>query len=147
MATAGRPPKPLEHHARDGTFRAHRHAGMAGVKATGKPVCPRCLSGEARKFWTLVVPELTQNGTVKRLDTAAVQAACETWALYRAAYQEAIADPLDKAARCAVVSYLALWERLAAKLGLSPVDRARLRADDGGADEDPRLKLLDPDTG
>lgn len=146
MALAGRPPKTLDQLNRDGTFRADRHAARAAApKATGRPTCPRSLAGDARKFWNAVVPELVANGTVKRLDTATVQAACETWALYRAAYEEAVADPLDKLARCAVASYLTLWERLSAKLGLSPTDRARLRcgADDG--EDDPRLKLLDPD--
>jgi hypothetical protein len=51
------------------------------------------------------------------------------WGLYRAAVEKAAADPLDKLARCAVSSYLAAWHSLAAKLGLTPADRAKLNVD------------------
>ena len=76
--------------------------------------------------WDRLVPLLLAMRTVKEIDTQAVIAACEMWALYRKAYKKAEKYPVDKDVRSAVVAYLAAWDKAASKLGMNPVDRAKL---------------------
>jgi phage terminase small subunit len=94
------------------------------------------LSGPARKFWDEAVPGLVEAGVVGEIDSPAIVACCEAWALFRLAVAAAAKDPCDKDARAAVVAYLAQWVTLASKLGLTPADRQRLvaAADPAGDD-------------
>src|SRR5207244_4132962 len=115
------PPKPESELRLTGHFRRDRHAGRGDPPpASGAPKMPRGLSAEAAKFWRAVVPPLVKAGVLKELDTFAVQAAAEMWARYRAALALSDADPANKNLRVAVANYLATWERLAGKLGLTP---------------------------
>jgi phage terminase small subunit len=135
----GRPAKPLSLHHLDGTYRRDRHGGRPAAPPAGQPERPADLQGEAAAFWDTTVADLAAVGVVGRLDTALLRAAAELWGLYRKALAVADQDPVNKLVRCAVVSYYAAWERAAAKLGLSPADRAKLRLDlsepQAGSDE------------
>lgn len=139
MGLRGPPPKPAEELKLRGTFRADRHADRDKVpKAEGTPKKPRHLKGEAAAHWRDVVPLLAGNGTAKQADTAALVALCETWALYRTCMELAEGDPalaVDKDWRIARNAYLAQWAALAAKCGLTPADRMRLRV--GEAEKKP----------
>ena len=97
----------------------------------GLPEKPAELTGDAGDLWDLILGEYAEAGPVKRLDGAALRACCELWALYRKAVKSAEADPIDKDTRIAVTSYYAAWERAAAKLGINPVDRRRVRTEGG----------------
>ena len=124
----GRPRKPTAQHELEGTYRKDRHGDRAlEPAAAGVPAKPKGLSKEAAALWDHVVTELVTNGTAKRMDTAALQALCEVWGLYRKAVAAANKYPIDKEVRCAVTAYLAQFERLASRFGLTPESRARIR--------------------
>src|SRR5262249_13419198 len=109
-----------------GSWRAKGRVDPPG--AQGRPACPRSLSGDARAFWKAVVPGLVACGVAGRLAPFARRGAAEMWGRYRAVLAKAQAAPADKPARCAVAAYQSAWAGLAAKLGLTPADRARLQA-------------------
>lgn len=141
MGSRGPAPQPVEKLKIAGQYRPSKHAGRAPPAAAGKPAAatdvPQRLKKYVNAFWRLIVPELTSNGTAARLDSMAIQGAAEAWALYRLAVKDAAKDPMDKLSRCAFATYLAAWMALAAKLGLTPADRQRLRTDDDAGKPDP----------
>jgi Phage terminase, small subunit len=94
---------------------------------SGAPERPANLEGDAAWHWDFAVRQLAELGVVTRLDTMELTIASETWGLYRAAADAAKLDPLDKDTRIAVVQYKTAWEASAAKLGLNPTDRQRLK--------------------
>ena len=95
----------------------------------GLPEKPISIQGEAEWLWDLVLEEYASAGPLKRIDTAAVLACCDLWSKYRAVSQLADSDPADKDMRIAVTAYYAAWERAAAKIGINPVDRRRVRTE------------------
>jgi len=123
----GRPRIPLEKLRLVGSFRTNEHGDRLNEpQASGEPVKPHGMSREASAEWNRLVPLLLAMRTVKEIDTQAVVAACEMWALYRKAFRQAMKYPTDKDVRGAVVAYLASWDKAASKLGMNPVDRAKL---------------------
>lgn len=63
---------------------------MAGRKATpranpkGKrPIMPRDLEGNRRKFWQLIVPMLTEMNYLQKIDRPALVMMCDSWAHYQ----------------------------------------------------------------
>jgi P27 family predicted phage terminase small subunit len=126
MGARGPAPESIETAKLHGTYRHSRHGNRRPPKVGGRPRRPRALAGEARKFWDAVAPRLAAAGVVTVVDVHALQACAEMWARYRAASAACDADPTDKNARVAAVSYLQTWIGLAAKLGLTPADRQRL---------------------
>lgn len=123
----GRPPKTTNELKLHGTFRRHRHGARSEPEATGSLVKPAGLSPVASAHWDEVAPRLTW---ARASDSPAVRTLCEMWELYRAAFDAAKKAPADKELRCAVLGYKQAWESLASKLGLTPVDRTRIRADE-----------------
>ena len=108
-------------------------------QATGSPVKPAELDCVASKFWDQTVPELVRLGIAKAADQPALVAMCELWACYRYAAEAALADPLEKNNRCAMIGYYEKWSRAAGQFGLNPVDRDRIRAG-MSQDENPLTK-------
>lgn len=122
---SGRRNKPTALHLLGGTFRPDRHVAKNDAFG-GTPDRPADLDDVGNAFWDVTVTALIAAGVAKRIDTAALWIMTEMWVLYRRAYAAALADPLDKTARCAVVSYRAAFDSLAARFGLTPSDRVRL---------------------
>ena len=141
---SGRPAQSAAVHKLRGTYRKNRHGKPGAQLGSGEPVCPRALSGEARKLWNIIVRAYRDRGVLTELDTAHVVSTCELWGLYRAAYDIAKANPTDKLARCAVATYWGLWEKAASRLGLNPSDRQRLHslAENSAITNDPMHRLL-----
>lgn len=131
MGARGPAPKSASELKIAGTYREDRHGDRDQIpEAAGVPKKPRGLKGEAAKHWNAVVPQLVTTGAAKELDTSVLQALCEMWANYRACAEKMQQTPelaIDKNLRCAMLGYLAQWQQLAAKLGLTPADRQRLR--------------------
>lgn len=125
----GRPRKSLSLHLHEGTYKPDRHDIRAATEpaADGMPRCPRDLKGEARKFWERVVPQLVKMGIAKHPDRDALEQLSRLWAWWRAAAEEADADPTSQGIRMAVLGYSAEWARMAARFGLTPADRARIQ--------------------
>lgn len=127
---SGRTPKPAEFHVLHGTHRADRH-GPATEQAFdpdgGAPIVkPEGLTGEAGKLFDELLPRLRP--ILKPTDTAAFLMLCNVYALYAASLAIAQTAPTDKPAKSAVLGYLAAFDKLAARFGLTPTDRQRLRA-------------------
>lgn len=126
--TRGRKRKTADQLKIHGTFREDRHAARdSAPKPSGRPERPASLTGDAATHWDFVVNQLAELGVVTELDTMALQTASEMWALYRTTLAAALLNPIDKDLRISVLGYKTAWETSAAKLGLNPTDRQRLR--------------------
>jgi P27 family predicted phage terminase small subunit len=91
------------------------------------PKRPRNLAGEARKLWDSVVPQLAEAGILAAVDAAALTACCEAWQLYRLAADAALANPTNAEGRRAVEVYHRMFLAAAAKCGLTPGDRQKMK--------------------
>ena len=129
----GRPRKSDEIKILTGSFRDDR-AGGAAQTADGEPLPPKHLKGEALKFWKEIAPELVANGVAKRIDSAELALMCEWWARYRKwgkkldAYKN-FGDHL-MGLQNQVASAFKQFDKIAARFGITPADRARLRVAD-----------------
>lgn len=132
----GRPPKPVEKHVLDGTYRADRHGPLAGpAGATAPPPAkPADLAGEAAELWDHLSRLLA--GVVCERDGTHLAELCRWWAeLRRTQAGLATAEVggvrytalLAAAAKCSQQ-----FDRLASRFGLTPADRARLKTEAAG---------------
>lgn len=115
-----------------GTFRQDRDGDpSSAVQAGGVPEPPAHLADEALAFWQQVVPGLVSSGVAAACDSSALAMMCEWWARYRA-----FSSMLDAAIAAQMQTYQLVlqvgiattnFDRLAARFGLTPSDRARLK--------------------
>lgn len=126
----GRKGKTLEQHERDGTLNITRHRDLLdAAKLDGTPEKPAHLTGDAEWMWDFVTAELAEKCGLKRLDTMALTACCEQWGLYRAVMEKLRQYPTDRDARVAMVQFHDRFMADAAKLGLNPTDRQRIKTE------------------
>lgn len=127
------PAKPLAMHKLEGTYRHDRHGktSAAAKTARGIPAMPRGLDSNAKALWRLVVAE--RGDWLSQSDGPALTALCETWGLRCRALKALADDATDKDARISYCNYQATFERLGAKFGMTPSDRAAM----GEVVEDP----------
>lgn len=130
----GRPRKPVAQKVAEGTFRPDRDGDPAlQVEASGLPVPPADLSAEALAFWNLIVPQLVASKVAAEADSTQLGMMCQWWARYQR-YSEAC-DTLpidDKGLYQMTVLCGIAWtnfDKIAARFGLTPSDRAKLRVD------------------
>ena len=139
-------PKPIAQHKADGTFRADRHGKRAAVEVGGGEVlkAPATLHKSMRPMWRRVVATLDPSWL----------AGADVWLL--AGLVEALHFQQEAAGKLAALGtvvktangdvhrnpYFMIWRQslevvrtLSSKLGLSPLDRARLLALVGDADQ------------
>jgi P27 family predicted phage terminase small subunit len=83
----------------------------------------------ASSLWDELVDRLHAAKLLKAVDIPLLQSACEMWGLYRKCYVLANNDPTNKDCRIAVTAYWAKFEQAAARFGLNPSDRQRLRTE------------------
>lgn len=132
----GRPPKPAALKRLHGTARADRPQGVE--LPPGCPDCPKHITGEARKQWRRVVPELVKHGIVSLIDASILELYCTAYANWRQAQAEwnsrgllidtphgpmknpAVIVTQDERKECA---------RLGNLLGLDPSGRVKLKAE------------------
>lgn len=130
----GRPAKSTERHVDEGTFRADRHGGRKNKpKFDGAPTRPTALSAEGKKHWDQIVPQLVTSGVAKAIDAPALFAMCEAWADYQKARTLRVYDIDDmRKKQMLVSSSLKAWRDLAARFGMTPIDREKIEvaADD-----------------
>ena len=138
----GRNRKPIGCHLADGTFRADRHASRLGSEpiADGDPVRPRGLDPTAKKLWDAVVPELVAMGVVAKIDSTMLAEMCRWYSRYR---QTASMPNADYRQTVLTVMAWKSFSQLAGKFGLTPSDRAKLKAGGAAFDDDPLLALMD----
>jgi phage terminase small subunit len=99
---------------------------MASVSGLGEPVKPIGMEKYASQMWDQIIECHKSHGTLAAIDAAFIQSACEVWGLYRKAYDDAKVDPCDKNTCNAVKSYLGMWEGMARRLGMNPIDRVKI---------------------
>lgn len=126
----GRPPKSLEVLKMTGQFRADRHGEREASEVrlpSALPTKPEGLSEAASEHWDRIIEHIGKTGAVAEIDGEAIEMACRYWANWQKLMAICESDPLDRFARANLMAYGDAWARLAAKLGLTPVDRMRLR--------------------
>ncbi|HEV3417354.1 MAG TPA: P27 family phage terminase small subunit, partial [Pirellulales bacterium] len=89
---------------------------------------PACLKNEARALWESAIAPLIAAGVLSRTDVPAATAVCELWSLYKQSVKLAENDPTDKVIRVAVTDYIRAFDSLAARFGLTPIDRRKIPA-------------------
>ena len=149
----GRPRKPVERKILDGTFRQDRD-GPAPAGPLGEPAKPPFLSPIAADLWDLVVPGLVAQGVAGERDTPALVSMCEWWSLYRVnmdrLYQTAggqarkvpLAGKPARALQIGAAEASRQFQALAARFGLTPADRARLKTPEQPPAADPFEEFL-----
>src|SRR5262245_32665530 len=129
----GRPKKPDELKLLKGTWRRDQDGDPATViQAPGVPAMPRRLTGEAAEMWGRVVPGLIAAGLARECDTDQLALMCEWYGRYRE-----YSDRLDTAPESQDTYRLMIqvgiantnFDKVASRFGLTPSDRAKLRAD------------------
>jgi phage terminase small subunit len=124
---AGRPRKPTAVLKAQGTFRAHRHDSRPATINDGGPQKPAWLTGEGEACWWLIVASLPP-GVLAKVDGLVLAGACQWWQLWREFGRQLAAGEGD--AYKLIVQLSVAWKNFsqaAAKMGLSPVDRERLK--------------------
>lgn len=122
----GRPAKPLKLHVVAGTFREDRHGGDPPA-IEGEVVKPEFLDPMAGAFWDRIAPKLIAAKVLTPADVESLQSCCDVWALWRKTHFMLMANPTDKDTRIAASTYLGLFNAIAARFGLNPSDRTRLK--------------------
>jgi phage terminase small subunit len=115
----GRPPKPTRLHILQGTGRAHRLKlrGREPVPSGSVGSPPDWLLPEAQQIWQEIVAAYGDAGVLTALDRSTLALFCEGCAQWHEA---------ERAGKPLPVAFIAAVMRIGGKLGLNPVDRARL---------------------
>jgi len=131
---AGRPKKELGDLA-PGSYRPSRH-GPLPPEPGGAPTKPKGLSKVGSSLWDLVI---ATRPNVRESDGPALQLVCLWWERCVAGLGKAKKAAPNQASQLATAAAIATdkWLALAARFGLTPVDRTKLRKADTTA-ESPR---------
>lgn len=125
---SGPKPKPTMLSIADGTHRPDRHGEIGeAVRADTHFEKPNFQCTYADALWEETIVPAMAAGYLTVLDAPLCRSVCELWGLYVMSYDIALSEPTDKDARIAVTNYWAKFEQAAARLGLNPCDRARLK--------------------
>lgn len=139
----GRPRKPAAELKLHGTFRPDRHGPREPEQCDATPPeKPGGLSPAAAAFWDDNVPRLIARKVVTASDGATLHGMCELWGLFASTLEAAKKDPIDKPTRTALTSYWAAFASMAARFGLNPSDRLRLRVNAEGKATNEKAKFF-----
>lgn len=147
-----RGPKPMPSHLRLVTGNAGRRPINEDEPQfeTEAPECPEYLSDDAKAEWADIVPDLVAARVVSKVDRMAVAAYCESVALWKKALEKTRAlasdDPIGEGLIVRGPNGFAMFSqwlnirnraygdmmKAISSLGLSPADRARVKALDSG---------------
>ena len=105
------------------------------IKASA-PSCPRWLTGEGRKIWQRLIPQLKKSGIITKLDQFAMARYC----LYGVLWMRELQNPGRTEAT--LERYANQLNRLEQSFGLTPSARASLSVSAPPAKEDPLEQLL-----
>ncbi len=133
----GSPRKPIEEHVRNGTYREDRHGPLPGAslpvgdEPVERLVKPDSLGGRAAEVWADLTGLL--GGVVRRRDVPALVELCR-WVerSERIAKELDAMEPTDREFKGLLISAGIATDKVAvltARFGLSPADRARIKAD------------------
>lgn len=144
----GRPRKPVEEHVKNGTYKPGRHGPLPAAPddPTGPPAKPADLSGDAAGFWDRVVPLIA---TIARdRDAPMLAEMCFFWGqMQRLKAEVEAASPLDTTYNRLLVGLgicTDKFDRIAAKFGLTPQDRAKLKVIEVAGPPKPKVDARKP---
>ena len=138
---SGRRPKPLDLHVLQGTYRADRHGPQPEPDASDFDINkPSDLPEAAAALFDELLPVLRP--IMRPSDVTQFLAMCEVFGLYRQCLVLSRSDATDKEARIGTLAYLSAFNRIAAGFGMTPSDRARVRAEPGQRPLDPYEQYL-----
>lgn len=132
---AGRPRKTIEQRLAEGSYRPGRHGPIsASVAGRGVPVPPGDLAPGPRAYWDRLCPKLTEAGVACETDSEALALLC--WWLHELSLLRAAIDQArERGVPVRSQEYVAVGiatdkvDKLAGRFGLTPSDRAKLKAD------------------
>lgn len=136
----GRPRKPIAILKTQGTFNATRHADREHEPTSGTALtCPDWLAGNARDFWDDIVPKLEAMNILDGIDTATLTALAVAWSNWRReqAEYDAGSGHIYRLS-CA----WGMFDKIASKFGLNPVDRTKLATATPPDEDDPFTQWL-----
>ncbi len=155
---AGRPPKPIEQHKLDGTYRKDRHSehGIQNISKIVGIEPPEDLTEEARRVWLDIIPVLCAAELVTPIDMPALY---EAFTVYGMAQElRKIAENKPKGAAAYVLSlgrmdkdpmfeylrYMRRFDEILYKFGMTPVERARISTGkkERTNEDDPLSKII-----
>jgi len=135
---AGRPPKPIERHIAEGTYRKDRHEGALVVTTPGTGIAHLGAPAHLQPFQKEVWRELARllDSIVRESDAPMVEIAAVAYSSYRDAqelinsegftYVDDKGNVRENPAVKIAQRYMKMFMDVSARLGLSPADRARL---------------------
>jgi len=135
---SGRTPKSPSAHRLEATG---RRRGAASSKSPPAPLAaamperPAGLDSDAAWLWDFLLADPAFAANVNRWDTPLLTTLCRVWSLVCRAQTEAAKQPLDRDARIALTQYVSTFDSLAARFGLSPSDRQRMRIETAKPDQ------------
>lgn len=139
---AGRPPKPTAQHKVEGTYNSTRHkARIDGTFETGKPAKPESLSGRASLCWDLIVAG-TPDSVLCLVDGLSLEAAARWFAKWDEWMTNIEQNPGGYKGQILAGHAWNQFQTIASKFGLTPADRAKIKAPDGPGEDDPLVSLL-----
>lgn len=120
----GRPPKPAAVHKALGSYREGRHGGdePVAIGVLDKPA----MNDKAAWCWDQIAEQLKANGAAAA-DVPLVVRLCNWWATAETCQERIDSGAWEYRDLCMLSMASKHIEKLAAMLGLSPSDRARLR--------------------
>lgn len=122
---AGRPPKPTAHYKVYGDAHPERHADREyEPRPEGDAVQLAELDDEEREAWNFLWPRLTKLGLATELDSHELTSMCQWWAKYQK-YMRSADD--DYRNHNMAISAYKQFRTIAAKFGMTPVDRVGLK--------------------
>ena len=138
-----RPPKSTAQHVADGTYEPSRHDGRGDVTlAIGVPDAPSRLTGRGLELWEIVTGTLPEDAQ-SRLDTATLEGACWWWGRFCDVRERIDAGGCDEyKGMIMAATYWKQFALMAAKFGMSPADRCKLKLSAGENKESPLEMLL-----
>ncbi len=144
---AGRPPKAIEQHKLDGTYRKDRHDNRGTQLQKIRDVkIPESISPVAAELWRQIVPELCKADLITDVDIPALEYAFYCYGLALELRSIAEEYPGGKAAYIANCKrmekdvlfesrrYMNEFNSIMMRFGMTPVERARIK---GNAPENP----------
>src|ERR1700743_1102074 len=132
MSLRGRPPKPLEDHVLQGTFREDRHGAESfAFRPDGYAEKPKDLGKLAAWLWDFIVEDLHRKNVATKIDSIKLAEACRWYERYHRYAKAADKKKVDdKSAYRILISAKMCWEKfdqIATAFGLDPVARMRLQ--------------------
>jgi phage terminase small subunit len=121
-----------------GTFRPDRDGGrFDAVPVSGAPIRPSDIGTDGAALWDDIIAMHAARKTLGRVDSSSLAQLCRTWDVCQAAFAIVKTNPTDKDSRCSYLGYLAACDKLGAKFGWTPGDRANLKL--GGGEQKPSV--------